>query len=387
MKKIILSAIVTFGLATFVSAQNVKFFVSKSASIGLECDCKATTSIKVVFPVPSNVGTFDSYEFYLNLSSLDVPATIGFDKNEIAAKLVGKKEFSAYLLLEDGGSDFYFEDVYLEKKDLCANPRMWGITDLQIDGVGVGYKIIGYHYEDTWNDYYSRWDSKKFEDWDEGIAHGEGSITMTQAPLSYGFTDLYDIITIKAANTDSASFSVSEDIAMNGAISIVDKSQEFTTNIYYATWAGGDATYNEFKEEVQASITGQLQVGPVHEFYFLRNMQEGREVVVPGKTDSYSKVTFNGIPYETISHCRTESDSNTDYEQGFYSTFYIYRSGEYTSVIVSITSEEFTLKSKGSSLTDGSEKIYSVKMNEETIKKIDEINAKWLNATAYNLPQ
>jgi len=385
MKKIFLSFLLVSSFARLTHAQTVRFFVNKSASLASTCDCKTTDNIKVTFPVPPNVATFDSYSFYLILSSLDVPATISFDKKEIAEKLAGKKEFSAFLLKEDGSSDFYFDDVYLEVKDLCSVPRMWNITTLEIEGGSAGYKITGKYSEDVWNDYYNRWDSKTFDAWDDGEGFGSGMFSMNQAPMSDGFTDLYDIITVKAANTDSASFNLSEDLDMKGSISIVDKSQEFTTEITYATWAGGDATYNEIKANVENSIGGKFQVGPIHNFYTLRNMQEGTAFDLSGKSN-YTKVSFNGIMYETISVARTDSQSENEDQQGFYATYYISRMGDYTTLIVSLTEELFELKSKGPSLMDGSEKIYHFKLSAENCKRIDTINEKWLNATSYAIP-
>lgn len=375
MNKIILTTTLTACLALGSLAQEVKFFVNKSSSTSAACECKTTTSIKVTFPVPSNVTSFDEYQFYISLSSLDVPAIIGFEKAEIAAKLSGKKEFTAYLLKEDGSSDFYFEDVFLDKSDLCNVPRMWNIETLEIQGGGVGYKILGYHYESTWNEYYNRWEESKFADWDEGTEYGEGSLNMKEAPLSDGFMDQFNIITVKAESTDSASFSISEDVEHNGSLMIEDKSEEFDTRLYYATWAGGDATYQQVKEEVINSLGGKFQVGAIHNFYELEGMQQGKEVKLSGSHTEFTPTTFNGVTYETISHYRTGP--------GFYATFYLSRSGEYTILIVSHTAEKFS-GDPGSPYS--SFEMISA-LTAEDIEKIKAIDSKWLNATTYSFPQ
>lgn len=379
MKTFIYSLLFTSSLANLSYAQEAKFYVNKSATVATNCDCPNTSTIKVTFPVPANVGSYDLYQFYINLSSLDVPATIGFDKAEIAAKLAGKKEFTAYLLKEDGSSDFYFEDVYLEKRDLCSSPRMWGMTEMEMEAGSAGYKVIGFHYEDTWNEYYKRWDSKKFEDWDEGVAYSSGSLIIKQTPLSEGFSDLTEIINVKTQNTDSCSYSVSENIDEKGSLSIQDNSQDFQATITYAIWGGGEETYNAVKESVIISLSGKFQVGPVHNFNQLEGMQTGVEKKINDKSSSFSTVTFNGISYETVSHCRTKT--------GFYATFYITRFGEYTVLIVSITNEIYEMKRKGNSLMDGEELVYQFELTDENIKQVDAINEKWLTATTYNIPQ
>ncbi len=373
MKKICLTTLLIAGTQLISLAQDVKFFVNKSTAISSNCDCKTLSSIKAVFPIPSNVASFDSYQLYIELNSLDVPATIGFNKSEIASKLAGKKEFTAFVIKEDGTSDFYFEDDYLDKKDLCGNPRMWGMTELSITGSGVGFHITGYHTESVWNDYYSRWDTKKIEDWDEGSLHGEGEIKLSQQPLSEGFTDEYEIITVKAQETDSASFSTSEDIDQKGNLMIEDKSGELTTRIYFATWAGGDATYKETKDAVISSLSGKFQVGPVHNFYQLEGMQSGKVIALNPNSNGFTNITYNGTTYETISHYRTNP--------GFYATFYITRSGDYTTLILSITKEEF----QGDPMRSSSYQLNKA-IAPEMISTINKLNEKWLNATTFAFP-
>lgn len=384
MKKLFLISILSITSGGFTHAQTLKFFVNKGTTTATDCSCKTTKSIKITFPVPANVASYDQYSFYLSLSSLDVSAAVSFDKKEIASNLVGKKEYSAYLMKEDSTSDFYFDDAYLSLVDLCMNPRMWGIQNLEIEGGSAGYKKIGEYTETVYNEYYKRWDTKTFDEWDEGTVYATGVFKMEQAPLSDGFSDIYDIITVKSENTDSTTFSISEDLENNGSLSITDKSQEFETTLTYATWGGGDETYTTIKKNIENSIGGKFQVGPVHAFYELRGMQAGKEVVIPGKTTGYSKNTFNGITYETIAHARTEGVEQDSYANGFYSTFYILRSGDYTTLIVSSTEEVSYNKSKGASLMDGSETIYTFKITEENCRKVDEITKKWLNATTYN---
>ena len=384
MKKILFICITLIVSSGFVNSQTLKFFVNKGTTSSTNCSCKTTKSIKITFPVPINVVSYDQYSFYLSLSSLDVTASVSFEKKDIASKLVGKNEFSAYLIKEDSTSDFYFDDAYLSLVDLCINPRMWGIQNLEIEGGSVGYKKIGEYTETVYNEYYKRWDTKTFDEWDEGTVYATGVFNMEQAPLSDGFSDMYNLITVKAENTDSTTFSISEDLENKGSLCITDKSEEFETTITYATWGGGDETYSTIKKNIENSIGGKFQVGPVHTFYELRGMQAGRELVIPGKTNGYSKATFNGVTYETIAHARTEVAEKDIYAKGFYSTFYILRSGDYTTLIVSITEEMSHKKPKGLSLMDGYETIYTFKITEENCRKVDKITEKWLNATTYN---
>jgi hypothetical protein len=375
MKKILLIAVILNCVSFLVNAQESKFYVNKATVTSADCDCKTIKSIKVTIPLPSGLAAFDSYLLFINLSSLDVPTYISFDKKDIAAKLVGKKEYIAYLLKEDGTSDFTFDDVAFSKKDLCSTPRMWGMTEMVMEASGAGYKIIGSHWEDKWNEYYKKWESTKIDDWDEGVSYGSGSLTIKQAPLSDGFSDLSEIITVKAENTDSCSYSVSEEVDANGSLSIIDNSQEFKTDIYYGIWSGGENSYNIVKQSVLSSVGGKYQIGPVHNFYELYGMGNGEEKVLPGKSNVFKNVTINGTSYETISHCRTKT--------GFYATFYITRLGDYTILITSLTNEIFEFKAKGLSLMDGKVLIYQFELTDKNIERIDLINEKWLNATTY----
>jgi len=375
MKKILLINVILICVIFIVNAQESKFYVNKATVTSNNCDCKTIKSIKVTIPLPTGLTAFDNYLLYINLSSLDVPTYISFDKKDIASKLLGKKEYTAYLLKDDGTSDFTFDDAAFSKKDLCSNPRMWGMTEMVMEASGIGYKIIGSHWEDKWNEYYKKWESTKFDDWDEGVTYGSGSLIIKQAPLSDGFSDLSEIITVKAENTDSCSYSVSEDVDAKGSLTIVDNSQDFKTEIFYGIWSGGDQTYKTVKENVLNSISGKYQVGPVHNFYELYGMDKGVEKVIQEKSKEFKNVTINGYNYETISHCRTKT--------GFYATFYITRQGDNTILITSLTNEIFEMKAKGPSLMDGEELVYKFELTDKNIERIDLINEKWLKATTY----
>lgn len=354
-------------ITLFSYSQTSKFYVNKAATVSSECSCSTLKSIKVTFPIPAGVGSFDGYYLYVTLNSLDVPAYVFFDKKSIAAKLVGKKEYSAFLLKEDGTSDFTFEDVALSLRDICTTPRMWGKTEVTLDATGAGYKIKGYHWEDKWNEYYKKWESKKIEDWDEGVAFGEGTLTVAQRPLSEGFSDDNDFILVKASNVDSCSYSVSNEIEVKGALSIEDKSQEFQTNITYAYFQNQGNSYDELKKIVLQALSGKFQVGPVHNFYWLMNMKLDAQKVISGKSTEFSKVVINGVSYETASYAQNKTKDSSPYNPsdigGFYATYYLAKVGTYDVIIVSLTTD--------------------VNPTDDVLKKIDEITAKWLNATTY----
>ncbi len=368
MKKIVVTVALFCSVSISINAQTSKFFVNKATTANSNCDCKTVTSIKVTIPIPANVTSFDSYLLYVNLSSLDVPASIGFEKKEIASKLAGKKEYTAYLLKEDGSSDFYFDDVFLSKKDLCGTPRMWRMTEMTMEAGSAGYKIIGHHYEDTWNEYYKRWDNKEIEDWDEGVVYGEAEpISIKQAPLSDGFYDENEFIFVKAANTDSASYSISSEVEAKGQLAIEDNSQDFKTTISYAYFQNQNNSFEELKNTVLNALSAKYQVGPVHNFYELQNMQLTAKKEIAGKSSTFSTVTINGVSYETASYAQNKTKESSSYNPsdigGFYATYYLAKVGKYDVIVVSFTN--------------------NIDPTDSNIKKIDEINSKWLNATTY----
>lgn len=369
MRKILLSAALFCSVAISTYAQSSKFFVNKSTAANSNCDCKTVTSIKVTIPIPANVASFDSYLLYINLSSLDVPASISFEKKDIASKLAGKKEYTAYLLKEDGSSDFYFDDVFFSKKDLCSTPRMWGMTEMTMEAGSAGYKIIGHHFEDTWNEYYNRWDNKEIEDWDEGTVYGEAEpLSIKEAPLSDGFYDENEFILVKSVNTDSASYSISSEVEAKGQLAIEDNSQDFKTTISYAYFQNQGNSFEDLKNIVLQALSAKFQVGPVHNFYWLQNMQLTAKKEIAGKSSTFSTVTINGVSYETTSYAQNKTKESSSYNPsdigGFYATYYLSKVGKYDVIIVSLTE--------------------NIDPTDNNIKKVDEINAKWLNATTFN---
>lgn len=367
MKKITLLLLFIAMIHLFTYGQTSRFYVNKATTVSSECSCSTLKSIKVTIPIPAGVSSFDGYYLYITLNSIDVPAYIFFDKKSIASKLVGKKEYSAFLLKEDGTSDFTFEDMALSLKDICSTPRMWGKTEVTLDASGAGYKIIGYHMEDKWNEYYKKWESTKTEDWDEGVAFGEGVLTIAQRPLSEGFSDENDFILVKASDVDSCSYSVSSEVEVKGALSIEDKSKEFQTDITYAYFQNQGNSYEELKKIALQAMSGKFQVGPVHNFYWLMNMNLDAKKVVPGKSSEFSKIVINGISYETASYAQNKTKENSSYNPsdigGFYATYFIAKVGTYDVIIVSLTKD--------------------IEPTDDVLKKIDEITFKWLNATTY----
>lgn len=367
MKKIFLIAVLLNCASFLVNAQESKFYINKATVTSADCDCKTIKSIKVTIPLPSGLAAFDNYLLFINLSSLDVPTYISFDKKDIAAKLVGKKEYTAYLLKEDGTSDFTFDDVVFSKKDLCSTPRMWGMTEMVMEASGIGYKIIGSHWEDKWNEYYKKWESTKIDDWDEGVSYGLGSLAIKQAPLSDGFYDENEFIFVKAANTDSASYSISSEVEVKGQLAIEDKSEEFKTTISYAYFQNQGNSFEDLKNVVLQALSAKFQVGPVHNFYWLQNMQLAAKKEIPVKSTEFSKVTINGISYETVAYAQNKTKDSSPYNPsdipGFYATYYLAKVGTYDLIIVSFT--------------DG------IDPTDVIIKKIDQITTKWLNATTY----
>ncbi len=389
MKKSILILSCILLITIYTIAQDAKFYVNKATTVGTTCDCSTIKSIKVTIPIPSGVTTYDGYYLYMTLNSLDVPAYIYFEKKDIAAKLAGKKEYSAYLLKEDGGSDFTFDDNKFSKTDLCSTPRMWGMTEMEMEASGAGYKITGYHWEDKWNEYYKKWESTKTEDWDEGVGYGSGKLVITQRPLSEGFSDENEFITVKASNTDSSTYSISKEIEIKGALNIEDKSEDFQTNIYYAYFEDNTYTYDKLKEAIINSTSGKFQVGVQNPFWDLRSISLPNKADVAGKS-SFSKTTINGTEYETIAYRQIASiEQSSSYgsnynESGFYADFYIAKVGKYNVIIVSLTNE-ITEKIGGMSMMDKPTLKHIFKVSDENIKRIDKITEKWLNATTYKI--
>ena len=390
MRKILFIIVILNFVSSLINAQDAKFYINKSTTSGSDCDCATIKSIKVTIPIPTSLGGFDGYYLYVSLSSLDVPAYIYFEKKDIASKLTGKKEYSAFLLKEDGSSDFTFEDANFSKKDMCTTPRMWGMTEMIMEASGAGYKIIGSHWEDKWNEYYKKWESTKIDDWDDGIAYGSGSLTVKQRPLSEGFTDEKEFITVKASNTDSASYSVSENYLQNGALSIIDKSDEFQTDLYYAYFDDQTMSYEKLKEAIINSMSGKFQVGVENPFYDLRYIS------LPNKTDitsrpsnAFTKITLNGVNYERASYrqiASIEQSSNygsNDNEKGFYADFYISKVGSNNIIILSLTNE-ITEKISGMSMMDKPTLKHIFKLTDENVAKVDKITNKWLSSTNYN---
>jgi hypothetical protein len=392
MKKhfLILALISIVALNTFSQTSN--FYVNKATTVGTNCDCGTIKSIKVTIPLPASFAAFDGYYLYVSMNSLDVPAYIYFDKKNIAAKLFGKKEYTAYLLKDDGSSDFTFGDANVSLKDLCITPRMWGMAEMGMEASGAGYKILGYHYEDKWNEYYKKWESTKLEDWDEGVAYGSGSLTIKQRPLSEGFSDEKDFIIVKANNTDSCSYSVSSDYSLKGALSIVDKSEIYKTDITYAYFDDQTFSYEALKTEVTNSMSGKFQVGVESPFYYLRDVSLADKKTIPGKSANFSKTTINGIDYETISYYQTLSFERSggggyNIKPGVYASFYIAKIGKYSVIIMAKTNdviEENTLHiSFGEKPATIEDKWFTVHFKESDIPKIDKTTEKWISATTY----
>ncbi|MCX6311928.1 MAG: hypothetical protein NT084_09885, partial [Bacteroidetes bacterium] len=381
-------------LSNFANAQDAKFFVDKATTVSTTCDCATIKSIKVTIPIPSNVSTFDNYTLYVNLSSLDVPTYISFEKKDITAKLVGKKEYSAYLLKEDGTSDFTFDDAAFSKKDLCSTPRMWGMKEMTMEASGAGYKITGYHYEDKWNEYYKKWESTKLTDYDEGVGYGSGSLTIKQTPLSDGFSDETGLITVKAANTDSCSYSISEDLQLKGALRIEDNSEDFQTTVTYAYFDDQTFSYDALKDELNKSMSGKFQVGDESPFYYLRDVMSTQKKEIPGKSSSFSKTTINGTSYETASYYQSfyfahRSGGGYEIKAGVYATFYLTKVGKYSLVILVQTKDIIELNTSSTSFgeePDAKEvdaKWFTSHFTESDFPKMDKIAEKWMKATTY----
>ncbi len=392
MKRTILTAVGLFLMLLLAKAQDAKFYVNKATTTGTECDCGTIKSIKVTIPIPSGVATYDGYYLYMSLNSIDVPAYIYFEKKDIAAKLSGKKEYTAYLLKDDGTSDFTFEDAAFSKKDLCITPRMWGMTEMIMEASGAGYKLIGSHYEDKWNEYYKKWESTKIDDWDEGVSYGSGSLMIKQRPLSEGFSDEKEVVNVKANNTDSCSYSVSADFSIKGALSIVDKSDVFKTEITYAYFDEQTFSLDALKAEVINSMSGKFQVGAESPFYYLRDISLSDKKEIAGKSSNLTKVTVNGISYETASYYQALSFEHSggggySIKPGVYATFYITKSGKYAIIVMAKTEDEIeenTLHTSfGEKPTKIEDKWFTVHFKESDISKIDKITEKWLNATSY----
>jgi hypothetical protein len=392
MKKKLFAIIYLGILSAATFAQEAKFYVNKATTTGTECDCGTIKSIKVTIPIPSGVASYDGYYLYMSLNSIDVPAYIYFEKKDIAAKLSGKKEYTAYLLKDDGSSDFTFEDAAFTKKDMCTTPRMWGMTEMVMDASGAGYKLIGSHYEDKWNEYYKKWESTKIDDWDEGVSYGTGSLKVKQRPLSEGFSDDKGVINVKASNADSASYSVSADFSLNGALSIVDKSDVFKTEITYAYFDQQTFSYDALKTEVTNSMSGKFQVGVESPFYYLRDVSLVDKKEIAGKSLGLTKTTINGTEYETVSYYQTLSFEHSggggySIKPGVYATFYIAKIGKYSLIIMAKTEDEIeenTLHTSfGEKPNNIENKWFTVHFKESDISKIDKIVEKWLNATTY----
>ncbi len=386
MKKKFLFIFAAFSLwANIIVGQTSNFYVNKATSVATECDCANLKSVKVTIPIPANVKTFDAYYLFLSPSSLDVSAYIYFDKAAIASKLAGKKEYTAFAIKDDGTSDFTFEDAYFAMRDLCSTPRMWGMSSVDVSATGAGYKIIGNHWEDVWNEQSEKWISTKIDDWDEGAAYGEGYLIVAQRPLSDGFSDENNVITVKAENTDSARYWVSQDVLVKGALAIDDNSDIFKTEIQYAYFDDATLSYDKLKEAVRNSVSGKFQVGIENPFYDLRDISSKNQKTLKGKSADFTKITLNGVIYENLSYCQVSGENVSTYESkqpGYYADFYLAKIGSYNIIIVSKT-DEIVEKIPGMSMMDSATYRYDFKMTDENIAKIDAVTRKWISATSY----
>jgi hypothetical protein len=385
MKKNIVLMLVISGMLLQANGQENQFFINLATTAGNTCKCGELKSVKVTFNIPANVNSYDEYYLYVSLSSLDVTANIVFDKSAIATKLAGKKTYSAFLIKQDGTSDFSFDDTKLSMKDLCSTPRMWGFQTVDITASGIGYHIVGHHYEDKWNEYYKRWDSKKIADYDDGVAYGEGTISVEQRPLSEGFYDDNEHVFVKVANTDSATYSVSSDILKKGALAIDDKSTDGLTTITYAYFDAATMSYDQLKENILNSISGKYQVGFENPFYDVRSITSSNQKQVSGKSSEFKSVTINGINYETLTYCQISGENTSQYQSeqpGYYLTYFVTKVGANTVGILSKTDELF-IKVPGLSMMDKATYNYTFKLSDENLLKVDAINNKWLEGTSY----
>lgn len=96
-------------------------------------------------------------------------------------------------------------------------------------------------------------------------------------------------------------------------------------------------------------------------------MQLTAKKEIAGKSSTFSTVTINGVSYETASYAQNKTKESSSYNPsdigGFYATYYLAKVGKYDVIVVSFTN--------------------NIDPTDSNIKKIDEINSKWLNATTY----
>lgn len=395
-------------ISNAIIAQSAKFYLNATATTATSGDCSTLQQLKVTCPIPSNVGTYDSYTIALFLSSLDVPAYIYFDKAAIKSRLVGKSEFKAEVMKVDGSSDFTFDDADLKMSDLCFTPRLWKMPEVEVEVSGIGNKIIGYHWEDIWYEDSKKWVSSKIEDWDEGTSYGAGSMVIKQRPLSEGIEDKTGFVKIKPSSTDKVGFGEPNVDNTLGTLSISDTTLGFPVEFTWAFYDAASYSKEGIMQELIYAFSGKekkTDYGIVKErsgmfgaspdaFGYMKDLSFEKAVPVNGKKgDSFDKVTFNGVQYDHISFRQNYFfDSNSyDYKlrPGMYINCYVTQVGN-TIVVVTVqaadvVSEDYLHVGFSSSTANGPHKdewfLYSLK--EESISKINALIDRMLSVTTY----
>lgn len=407
MKKLILAALALFFIGN-VNAQSTKFFMNNTAATSANGDCATLQQLKISFPVPANVSSFDCYFINLNLSSLDVPAFIFFDKADIQSKLAGKKEYKAEIVKANGTSDFTFDDTSLTMRDLCFVPRLWQMSQLEIEVAGTGHKITGYHWEDQWDEDKAMWISDKVADWDDGVVYGSGTFTLKQQPLTDGIEDATGYLKVKPGGTTNTGF---EEPVVAGAlttIGILDTSTGVPVQFIWSVFDAAEYSKDYLKSELIIAFNGkekETDIGIVKErsgffgaymdaYQTWRDFEFKKKIAVKGKlADAFSQVTFAGNNYEHICFRQNWYFDHQTYEYrlkpGVYINCYIMQKGDRVILITAEASDMLTdyyqhVAFSGDDSESGKEnEWFSARVTDQNLSSIDALVDKTVSATTY----
>ncbi len=391
-----------------ITGQTSKFYLNNAATTSTNGDCATLQQLKVTFPIPANVGTFDCYFINLNLSSLDVPAYIFFDKAEIKAQLVGKKEFKAEVVKADGTSDFVFDDTSLTMRDLCFVPRLWKMPEVKVEVSGTGNKIVGYHWEEVWDEDGLKWISTKVEDWDAGVTSGAASMIIKQRPLSDGIEDATGFISVKPAQSEKMEFGEPEVAGAISTLSITDNSLGYPVEFVWSVYDAAEYSKETIMEELILAMNGRTKetedgiftersglFGAFMDAHaYMGAIAFDKAVSVKGKSSkSFVKATFNGTGFEHVafrqsSYFLKETYSNK-LEPGMYLNCYVTQVGNKivltTVKACDVIAEDYLHVSFGNESVEGPEKSawFSSKIKDENLPQIDGLIDRILSSTTY----
>jgi len=379
-----------------VKAQTARFFINGSATSSVTGDCSSLKQMKVSFPVPANVATYDEYYINLQLSSLDVPAYLYFSKEDIAVYLKGKKEYVAEIITADLASDFTFDDNALSMKDICFLPRVWKMPEVKIDVQGVGYKITGYHFEAVWNEQKNAWIETKIPDWDNGTIYGTGSIAVKQQPLSDGISDINGVINVKPQG-EKVSFGEPDAAEALGTLLITDESSGYPVEYTFAYYDADTLTKEMIENELLFAIGGKesssLFGAYMDIFSYLRDLKhDSREPWKGNKQDKFSPVTISGVSYDKIVYRQKWSFESSTYTNklvpGNFIQFYVAQCGTYVVVVqvkaTDVLSEDYESVSFSQPEKELNPEWFSKVLSESDMNEIDQKASGILQTAKYN---